>query len=139
MILVIGDKHYPKVTIEELSLYHVAALQRELVLSNISEAKTFADVRRMFAEFAEMKPAERENHPELLFLTAVTVWATRVSAGEELSLIEAADVPMTGAAKIRWVAEPGDKVAAAPAGKARARKAGAADAARGTGPTPKRP
>lgn len=139
MILVIGDKHYPRVAVDELTLRHVMALQRELVLSNISEAKTFADVRRMLAEFAELPAAERENHPELPFLTAVTIWATRVSAGEELSLIEAADVPMTGAAKIRWVAEPGDKVAAAPAGKARARKAGAADAARGTGPTPKRP
>ena len=138
MILVIGDKHYPRVAIDELSLRHVMALQRELVLSNVSEAKTFADVRRMFAEFAEMEPAERENHPEVLFLTAVTIWATRVSAGEELSLLEAADVPVVGPGKLRWVAEPGDKVAAAPAGKARARKAGAADAARGTGPTPKR-
>ena len=136
MILVIGDKHYPRVAVDELSLRHTLALQRELVLSNISEAKTWADVRRMFAEFAEMEPAERENHPEVLFLTAVTIWATRVSAGEELSLLDAEDVPVTS---VRWVTEPGDKVAPAAAGKARARKAGAADAARGTGPTPKRP
>lgn len=128
MILVIGDKHYPRVAVDELSLRHTLALQRELAVTDISEAKTWADVRRMFEEFAAMSAAERENHPEVLFLTAVTIWATRVSAGERLSLLDAVDVPVKS---VRWVTEPGDKVA--PAGKARARK-GAAPA-RQAGPT----
>ena len=139
MILVIGDKHYPRVAVDELTLRHVMALQRELVLSNISEAKTFEDVRRLFAEISEMEPSEAKNHPELPFLTAVTIWATRVSAGEELSLRDASTVSLSGPSQVRWVKEPGDKAPAAPAGKARARKGGAADAARGTGPTPKQP
>ena len=66
MILVIGDKHYPRVAVDELTLRHVMALQRELVLSNISEAKTFADVRRMLAEdpFRTLRP-ERPPTPGL--------------------------------------------------------------------------
>ena len=117
MILVIGDKHYPRVAVDELSIRHTLALQRELAITNISSAKTWADVRKLLADFAEMEPAERENHPEVLFLTALTIWAARVTAGEDLGLLEAVDIPATS---VRWVAEPSDK--AAPTGKARPRR-----------------
>lgn len=115
MILVIGDKKYPGVSIDELSLRHVMALQRELVVTNISEAKTLADVQAMLAEFAALPKDERENHPEAPFLTAVTIWAARVTAGEELGLLEAVDFPAR--TKVLLVKEPNDK---APAGKAQA-------------------
>ena len=55
--------------------------------------------------------------PEALFLTAVTIWAARVTAGEEMGLLDAVDIP---AASVRWIAEPSDKKAAA-AGKAQPR------------------
>ena len=118
MILVIGDKHYPRVAVDELSIRHTLALQRELAITNISSAKTWADVRKLLADFSEMEPAERENHPEVLFLTALTIWAARVTAGEDLGLLEAVDIPATS---VRWVAEPSDK--AASTGKARPRRA----------------
>ena len=118
MILVIGDKHYPRVAVDELSIRHTLALQRELAITNISSAKTWADVRKLLADFSEMEPAERENHPEVLFLTALTIWAARVTAGEDLGLLEAVDIPATS---VRWVAEPSDK--AAPTGKAQPRRA----------------
>ena len=118
MILIIGDKHYPRVAVDELSIRHTLALQRELAITNISSAKTWADVRKLLADFAELEPAERENHPEVLFLTALTIWATRVTAGEDLGLLEAVDIPATS---VRWVAEPSDK--AEPTGKARPRRA----------------
>lgn len=118
MILVIGDKHYPRVAVDELSIRHTLALQRELAITNISSAKTWADVRKLLADFSTMEPAERENHPEVLFLTALTIWAARVTAGEDLGLLEAVDIPATS---VRWVAEPSDK--AAPAGKSRPRRA----------------
>lgn len=117
MILVIGDKHYPGVAVDELSLRHTLALQRELAVTNISSAKTWADVRALLAEFQALDKAARENHPEALFLTALTIWAARVTAGEEMGLLDAVDVP---AASVRWIAEPSDKKAAA-AGKAQPR------------------
>ena len=117
MILVIGDKHYPGVTVDELSLRHTLALQRELAVTNISSAKTWADVRALLAEFQALDKAARENHPEALFLTALTIWAARVTAGEEMGLLDAVDIP---AASVRWIAEPSDKKAAA-AGKAQPR------------------
>ena len=116
MILVIGDKHYPGVAVSELSIRHSLALQRELAVTNISSAKTWADVRALLAEFQALDKAGRENHPEALFLTAVTIWAARVTAGEELGLLDAVDIP---AASVKWIAEPADR---APAGKARPRR-----------------
>ena len=117
MILVIGDKHYPGVAVNELSIRHTLALQRELAVTNISGAKTWADVRALLAEFQGLDKAARENHPEALFLTALTIWAARVTAGEEMGLLDAVDIP---AASVRWIAEPSDKKAAA-AGKAQPR------------------
>lgn len=117
MIVVIGDKHYPHVQIEDLSLGHVMALQRELVLTNISSARSWGDVRALVAEFAALPENGRGDHPEFLFLTALTVWAARVTAGERISLLDAIDVPL---AAIKFVAEPHDRKAAASAeGKAR--------------------
>ena len=131
MILVIDGRHYPVVSVEDLSLRHTLALQRELVVTNISRAKTWADVKALLAEFEAMAPEDRANHPEALFLTALTVWACRVMAGDEVSLLDAVDVP---ASRLKWIKEPADRAPAAdakgtaPAGKARPRKAGASRA-----------
>lgn len=121
MILIIGDKHYPSVSIDQLSLAHVLTLQRELVITNVSSAKTFADVQGLIHEFSALPAAERANHPEAIFLAAVTIWATRVSAGESLTLLEAVDIP---ASSVRWIAEPHDREPGV-AGKASPRAAGA--------------
>lgn len=134
MILVIDGRHYPVVSVEDLSLRHTLALQRELVVTNISRAKTWADVKALLAEFEAMAPEDRANHPEALFLTALTVWACRVMAGDEVSLLDVVDVPLSRLKRFKWIEEPSDHApaadakGAAPAGKARPRKAGASRA-----------
>lgn len=114
MIVVIGDKHYPHVNIEDLSLGHVMALQRELTLTNISSAKTWAEVRALVNEYAESP--NKADHPEYLFLMSLIVWAARVTAGEQISLLDAVDVPVS---QIKFVTEPHDKLPG-PEGKAKA-------------------
>lgn len=116
MIVVVGEKRYPGTQIEDLSLAHAMALQRELTITNISSCKTWADVRAMAQDYQTMPAAERGNHPEFLFLLSLYVWAARVSAGERLDLLDAVDVPIS---QIHFVAEPHDK--AEPEGKAKAR------------------
>ncbi len=128
MILVIDGKKYPAATISDLSLRHTLELQRELTTENISRAKTWGEVRGLVEEFAALPDdAARSNHPESLFLMAVTIWATRVTAGEALTLLESVDIPATS---VKWVAEPTDRQEAAEGagGKApaRAKPAGAA-------------
>lgn len=106
MILVIDGKTYPAVTIGDLSLRHTLELQRELVTTNISSAKTWVDVQALLQEFTSLPDDQRATHPEALFLSALTIWATRVSAGEQLSLLEAVDIPTSS---VQWVKEPTDR------------------------------
>lgn len=118
-LIVIGDKHYPLVDIEKLSLKHTLVLQRELSLTNISSARTWAEARELVREFQSISKEERESHPEALFLTALTIWAARVTAGEDLTLLDAVDVPLS---QVRFVHEPTDRKA--PEGKVAPRPSG---------------
>lgn len=118
-ILVVNGKHYQLAALEDVSLRHALALQRELAVTNISSARTWADVKALLEDVAALEPAERVRHPESVFVTALTVWASMVAAGEDVGLLEAVDIPMTC---IRFVTEPTDK--AQPAGKGKPRGAG---------------
>lgn len=106
MIVVVGDKHYPGVQVEDLSLLNVMALQRELTLNNISRCKTWEDVQALVTEMQTIPEGERKAHPEMLFMTSLLVWAARVSAGERVSLLDAVDVPVS---QLRFVTEPQDR------------------------------
>jgi hypothetical protein len=124
VIVIVGDKHYPGVQVEDLSLLNVMALQRELTLHNISRCKTWEDVQGLVSEMAALSTEDRKAHPEMLFMTCLLVWAARVSAGERVSLLDAVDVPVT---QVRFVSEPQDR---AP-GKAKAPKRSPKGSARG--------
>lgn len=124
MIVIVGDKHYPGVQVEDLSLLNVMALQRELTLNNISRCKTWEDVQALVTEMQAIPEGDRKTHPEMLFMTSLLVWAARVSAGERVSLLDAVDVPIS---QLRFVNEPQDR---AP-GKAKAPKRSPKGSARG--------
>lgn len=118
MILVINGKTYPGTSMSDLSLKRTLELQRELVTTGISSARTWGEIQGLMNEFMGMTPGERAHHPEALFLTALAIWAARVGSGEDLTLLDACDVPLSA---VQWVAEPADKLPAA-VGKASARK-----------------
>lgn len=120
-LIVIGEKHYPLIDMEKLSLKHTLVLQRELAVTGISSARSWQEAKELVRQFQTMSKAERESHPEALFLTALTIWAARVSTGEDLTLLEAVDVPLS---EIRFVREPTDRQA--PEGKAGPRPGGGA-------------
>jgi hypothetical protein len=103
--------------VSDLSLKRTLELQRELVTTGISSARTWGEVQGLMNEFMGMTPGERARHPEALFLTALTIWAARVGSGEDLTLLDACDVPLSA---VQWVAEPADNLPAA-VGKAPAR------------------
>lgn len=115
MLIEIAGKRYPLTHIEDLSLKHAMLLQRELAANpEISSLSTWGEIRWFWAEYMAMPKAERIVHPEALFLTALSVWASRVTAGEDLSLLDAVDFP---AAQIRWIPEPSDRQAGEGPGK----------------------
>ena len=119
MILVIDGKTYPRATMDDLSLKQVLTLQREMVAHELTSAKSWAEVGELITEFASQSNETRKRNPEAPFLVAVTIWATRVCAGEEVSLLDVVSMPLSKLNSVKWVEEPEDKQAAE--GKAPAR------------------
>jgi hypothetical protein len=60
--------------------------------------------------------AERERHPDAPWILAVTIWATRRIAGEDLSFGDAIDFPMR---ELKFLPEPQDRKAPVNPTKAR--------------------
>jgi len=88
----IDQKTYDTGSVDEISL-------RDVVLFNSQAADmglpaTWADVERIAGEMAERTEKDGP-HPEALLMFAVTVWAARRIAGEDVTLEQALDVPMT--------------------------------------------
>ena len=121
MLLDINGRRYPVKQIEDLELRHIVQFQHEMAtdpdLQRVTSLRTLAEVKEVWGAWGNMDPTERQRAPEGLFLTCFTVWASRVLAGENLTLLEAVSVP---ARAIKWVEEPTDRRAGEVTGKARA-------------------
>ena len=112
MLLQIGDKRYPVRDLEQLSLRLAAQLQHELAsgsFDRITSVRSMDDLRGVLGTWGNLPKAEKVRHPEAMFLTCLTVWASRAMAGEDLSLLDAVDVPMSA---VDWIREPSDRAAA---------------------------
>lgn len=88
----IGDRIYTTAALDEISL-------KDLMLFNSQAAdmgldKTWADVERLGQALAEMTADEAGQHPDALFLTGVTIWASRRAAGDEVTFGEAIDIKL---------------------------------------------
>lgn len=131
MILVVDGKRYPVVHISKLKVKHALLLQQEIALNPmITSCRSWEEIRKLWTQYARLPKDEQRTHAEGLFLTALTIWASRVTAGEDMTLMEAIDFPITD---LRWVEEPGDRTPAAgsvEAGKAPGPRTGGGGAGR---------
>ena len=102
MILDIDGAQYPVVHIEQLTLAKVLALQAELAANpSITSVRSWREIRRLWDEYSSLPDREAQlNHPESVFLTALIIWSARVSAGDDVTLLEAADVRLQA---VRWI------------------------------------
>ena len=110
---------YPMVNLHQmtskLTLNQLVGFSRELAITNISRARSMADVLDIVDEVGDGKTAvEIAEHPEGAFLLAVMVWGARTSAGDKLGLLEACDVTLDD---LRFITEGDDEGRAVP-GKA---------------------
>lgn len=118
MLIEVDGKRYPVKGIEDLTLKHIAKIQHELrsgEYDGITSLRTLDDIQVMFATYGFLSKAEQRDHPESLFLTCFTVWAARAMAGEDVTLMDAIDVPMSS---IRTILEPSDRADESPKAKA---------------------
>jgi hypothetical protein len=87
----IGDKTYDTGAVDQISLRDVVLFNRQS--ADMGLGVTWADVERIAGEMAGMTEKDAA-HPEALVMFAVTVWAARRIAGDDVTLEEAVDVPM---------------------------------------------
>lgn len=93
MKVIIEGTVYEGRTIDTLSIKHALQFDREC--RDHGYAVTWRDVERIRAEMAALETdAEREEHPEALLLTAVTIWASRIAAGETVTFDQVISVPL---------------------------------------------
>lgn len=121
MLLDIDGTRYPVKQIEDLELRHIAQIQHELStderLQQVTNLRTLAQIKKAWGHWGSLPERQRAEAEDGLFLTCFTVWAARVIAGEDLTLIDAISVPMRS---LHWIEEPSDRRAGEGEGKARA-------------------
>jgi hypothetical protein len=116
--LAIKGKVYDAVVVEELTLKNMLLFEKQT--AEFGLPLTWDQVIAWHAEIDALPPAEQASHPRLMTLTACSIWAARVAAGEPVTFEEAIDIP---AAAITVLPDPEDHKPKATAGKAPARKA----------------
>lgn len=117
----IGGKVYETRSVDKISLKDLVTFRSQA--ADLGLDTSFSQVEAMIA----LPVAELEAHPDNLLALAVTVWATRRVAGDDVTLAEAIDVPM---ADIQWLPDPEDhKPGEAKRPTSRTRKASAPVAA----------
>lgn len=98
----IDGKVYDTASVDEISLRDVLMFNKQA--ADMGLPATWADVERIAAETAALaeqakadgkKPEDMAPHPDALLMFAVTVWASRRIAGDDVTLEQAVDVPMS--------------------------------------------
>jgi hypothetical protein len=117
----IAGRIYDAVDTQNLSMLDMLLFEQQT--AEFGRPLTWAEVTTWHRELAELPTdAAREQHPAVLLVTAVSIWAARRAAGEKVTFSEAVDFPLSD---MRIIPDPTDH--AKPAGKAqKPRKAGGA-------------
>lgn len=87
----IQGKTYDTATVDEISLRDVVLFNSQA--ADVGLGVTWADIERISNEIAELGDTEVA-HPDALVMFAVTIWAARRVAGDDVTLDQALSVPM---------------------------------------------
>lgn len=124
MLLEFEGKRYPYRGLD-LTPRQIMKLQISLIDADFTTLRTFDDISRVERELMAMPRNERTEHPEILFYSAVVVFAAMTSAGLAVTMDDLLDNPRL-LDSLRWIPEPGDrKPGEGDEGKARRRSASA--------------
>ncbi|HEY1174790.1 MAG TPA: hypothetical protein VGF17_01430 [Phytomonospora sp.] len=92
MRIVIDGQVYEARTMDSLAIKHALAFDREC--AEHGYPVRWVDVERIRSEIRALETdTERERHPEALLLTAVTVWASLLAAGQKVTFEDAISMP----------------------------------------------
>ena len=130
MLLEFDGKRYPYRGLD-LTPRQIMALQVELLDADFTTLRTFDDIRRLERDLMELPAEERAAHPEIMFYSAIVVFAALTTAGVAIKLDDLLDDPKL-LTSVRQIPEPGDRQAGEGAGKAR-RRSGSGGGSRRSG------
>lgn len=125
----IGEKAYVMPSLDEISLKDLIRFNTEA--ANLGIAERWADVIAASREMSTMTPDEQDRHELAPVVFGASIWLARRGAGEEISLADAVDVPLS---QIVFLPDPEDHRPGKPKGAStkkapRPRKASAPAAA----------
>lgn len=93
MRFVIAGTTYDARAIQSLTLKHVLAFNRESEREGYGV--TWGDLEQLNGDIQAIRDeAEKRRHPGTLILLAVSIWASRIAAGEDIPFGDAIDVPL---------------------------------------------
>jgi hypothetical protein len=100
----INGKVYDATDLESVKLRDILVFEQQT--KDMGRAVTWGEVNQWADELDALgSDDERANHPGAPWLTAVTVWASRRIAGEDLTFGDAVDFPMSA---LRFIPDPED-------------------------------
>ncbi len=113
----------------DLTPRQIMALQVQLIDADFTTLRTFDDIRRLERDLTKLPRAERLNHPELPFYSAIVLFAAMTNAGVAITLDDLLDNPRL-LTSLRQIPEPGDRQAGEGEGKAKAPRSGSGGVSR---------
>jgi len=113
----IEGKLYDSGSLDDLSLKYLLQLEKET--ADFGRPLNTGVLQQMSDSINELKTdKERAAHPDIMWMTAVSIWAARKLAGEQVTFEQAIDFPMS---KLVVLPDPQDHKRPNPT-KARSRK-----------------
>lgn len=100
----IGETIYNTASLDELSLKDIVLFDSQA--AEIGLDARWSDLEQAATDMAAMTGDEADRHPRKILVIAVTIWAARRMAGEQIKFGDAIDFP---ANSMRLLPEAGDK------------------------------
>lgn len=127
MRFTISGKVYEASSVDRISLANILKLEREA--AELGRPLKWSQFKNMVNEASALSAEELDDYDETPWIIALTIWASRLNAGENVTFAQAVDFPL---ADLQWIPDPQDHKE--PANPTKSPKASAGDAKRARAP-----
>lgn len=101
MRFTLGGREYDVASVQDVTLRDTLVLEAQM--RELGREMTWPDLTTMIVKLSTIEdPQARAAHPDAMWSLAVTIWASRRAAGEDVTVAQAADFRMSD---LQWVDE----------------------------------
>lgn len=101
MRFTLGGREYDVASVQDVTLRDTLVLEAQM--RELGREMTWPDLTTMILKLSKIKDDKaRAAHPDAMWSLAVTIWASRRAAGEDVTIAQAADFRMSD---LQWVDE----------------------------------